>query len=158
MKKVVLLEDLGAEFNMKTQVRYFQPFLLRVFHYCPLKVWDKKGLHVPAWQFTEATEVCLCCPLPLPWCPWNAPVEIDIFLIGWPLPKRKCLGALALSKTKHTGHTHDEILPWTRINVGTYALIMCSDSWWNQITPFHSRSFHFYSVTVQKISLHTWRH
>ena len=45
---------------------------------------------------------CLRCPLPLPWCPWNAPVEIYNFLIGCPLPKRKCLGALALSKTKHT--------------------------------------------------------
>ena len=31
------------------------------------------------------------------------PVEIHNFLIGYPLPRRKCLGALALSKTKHTG-------------------------------------------------------
>ena len=46
---------------------------------------------------------CLLCPLPLPWCPWNAPVEIYNFFIGCPFPKRKCLGALALSKTKHTG-------------------------------------------------------
>ena len=45
---------------------------------------------------------CLRCPLSLPWCPWNAPVEIYNFLIGCPLPKRNCLGALALSKTKHT--------------------------------------------------------
>ena len=26
---------------------------------------------------------CLRCPLPLPWCPWNAPVEIYNFLIGF---------------------------------------------------------------------------
>ena len=41
---------------------------------------------------------------PLPWCPCNArTVEIDNFLIhvGCPLPWRKYLGALALSKTKH---------------------------------------------------------
>ena len=38
---------------------------------------------------------CLCCP-------WNATVEMNNFLIGCPLPRRKCLGALALSKTKHT--------------------------------------------------------
>ena len=46
---------------------------------------------------------CLRCPLPLPWCPWNAPVELYNFLIhvGCPLSRRKCLGAL--SKTKHTG-------------------------------------------------------
>ena len=42
---------------------------------------------------------CLRCPLSLPWCPWSAPVEIYNFLIGCPLPpRRKCLGALALSK------------------------------------------------------------
>ena len=45
------------------------------------------------------------CLLPLPWCPWNAPVEICNFLIGCPLPRRKCHGALALSKTRHTGVT-----------------------------------------------------
>ena len=45
---------------------------------------------------------CLRCPMSLPWCPRNAPVEIYNFLIGCPLPKKKCLGALALSKTKHT--------------------------------------------------------
>ena len=44
-------------------------------------------------------------PLPLPWCPWNAPAKMYNFLIGCPLPKRKCLGAPAPSKTKHTGLT-----------------------------------------------------
>ena len=44
--------------------------------------------------------------LPLPWCPWNAPVEIKNFLKRCPLSKRKCIGALALSKTKHTGLTY----------------------------------------------------
>ena len=34
---------------------------------------------------------CVHVPWPLPWCPWNA---------SW---KKKCLGALALSKTKHIG-------------------------------------------------------
>ena len=38
----------------------------------------------------------------LRWCPWNAPVETYSFLIGCPLPRRKCLGALASLKTKHT--------------------------------------------------------
>ena len=37
----------------------------------------------------------------LPRCPWNAPVEMYNFLI--PLPRRKLLGAIALSKTKHAG-------------------------------------------------------
>ena len=46
---------------------------------------------------------CLHAPLSLPWCPLNAPFKIYNFLIGCPLPIRKCLGALALSKTKHTG-------------------------------------------------------
>ena len=35
-------------------------------------------------------------PWSLPWCPWIAPVEIYNFLKGLPLPRRKCLGALAL--------------------------------------------------------------
>ena len=39
-----------------------------------------------------------------PWSPWNAPVKIYNFLIGCPLPWRKCLGALPVSKTKHTVH------------------------------------------------------
>ena len=41
------------------------------------------------------------CPPPwsLPWCPWNAPVRSYNFLIGCPSPRRKCLGALTLSKT-----------------------------------------------------------
>ena len=46
---------------------------------------------------------CLRVTWSLPWCPWNAPVEICNFITGCPLPRRKCLGALALSKTKHTG-------------------------------------------------------
>ena len=48
---------------------------------------------------------CLHAPPPcsLPLCLWNAPVEINNFT----LPRRICLGALALSKTKHTG------LQWT---------------------------------------------
>ena len=39
---------------------------------------------------------CLCCPCSLPWCPWNALVEMYNFII-------ECLGVLALLKTKHTG-------------------------------------------------------
>ena len=39
----------------------------------------------------------------MPWCPKNAPVEIYNFLIMCPLPRRKCLDALALSITKQTG-------------------------------------------------------
>ena len=34
-------------------------------------------------------------PWSLPWCPWNAPVN---FLIGCPLPRRKCLGAFPFQK------------------------------------------------------------
>ena len=45
---------------------------------------------------------CLYAPWLLIWCSWNAPVQICNFIIGCPLPRRKCLGALALSKTKHT--------------------------------------------------------
>ena len=45
---------------------------------------------------------CLRVPWSLPWCPWNAPVQICNFIIGCPLPRRNCLGALALSTTKHT--------------------------------------------------------
>ena len=40
---------------------------------------------------------------PSPWCPLNATVEICNFLIWCPLPWRKCVGALALSKTNHKG-------------------------------------------------------
>ena len=52
---------------------------------------------------------CLHGPWSLPWCPWNAPVEI----YSCPLPRKKCLGALALalSKTKHTG-LDVKILQW----------------------------------------------
>ena len=68
-----------------------------------------------AWYFTEATEaIASVCPWSLPWCPWNAPVQICNFLIGCPLPRRKCLGALALSKTKHTALAlHDMKKIWT---------------------------------------------
>ena len=45
---------------------------------------------------------CLRVPWSLPWCPWIAPVQICNFIIGCSLPRSKCLGALALSKTKHT--------------------------------------------------------
>ena len=52
---------------------------------------------------TEATAVIASMP---PCCPWNAPVEI--YSLQFPqrvtsLPKRKFLGALALSKMLHTG-------------------------------------------------------
>ena len=43
---------------------------------------------------------CRHAPWSLPWCPWNAPLEIYNFLLGCPLPRRKCLGTLALSKNK----------------------------------------------------------
>ena len=45
---------------------------------------------------------CLRCPLVIALVPLKCSVEIYNFLIGCPLPKRKCLGALVLSKTKHT--------------------------------------------------------
>ena len=56
-----------------------------------------------AWYFTEATKAIAFVPQR---CPWNAPVQICNFIIGCPLPRRKCLGALALSKTKHTALLH----------------------------------------------------
>ena len=34
---------------------------------------------------------CVCCTLPLPWCPWNAPVEIYNFLIGCPCQRENAL-------------------------------------------------------------------
>ena len=47
---------------------------------------------------------CLRTPWSLPWCPLIAPVEIYHFLIGCPLPRGKCISALALSKKpKQTG-------------------------------------------------------
>ena len=54
-----------------------------------------------AWYFTKAIvslhiHYCLACP-------WNAPIEIYNFLTRCLLPRRKCLGALALSKMFHTG-------------------------------------------------------
>ena len=46
------------------------------------------------------------CPLVIALVPLKCyTVKIYNFLIGCPLPRRKCLGALALSKTKHTGLT-----------------------------------------------------
>ena len=39
---------------------------------------------------------CHRVPWSLPWCLWNASVQIYNFIIGFPLPRRKCLGALAL--------------------------------------------------------------
>ena len=42
---------------------------------------------------------CLHAHLSLPWCPC-----IYNILIGSPLPRRKCLGALAHSKTKHRAY------------------------------------------------------
>ena len=36
-------------------------------------------------------------------CSGSRNIQINKFLIGCPLPRRKCLGAPALSKTKHTG-------------------------------------------------------
>ena len=45
--------------------------------------------------------------------PWNAPVEIYNFLIGCPLPRRKCL-----SKTKQTG------LRWTGIGLHPHLILL----------------------------------
>ena len=45
-------------------------------------------------------------PWSLPWCPWNANSRILQYPNRCPLPRRKCLGVLALSKTKHTGLWH----------------------------------------------------
>ena len=58
--------------------------------------------HTQAWYFMEAKRRLPSCPRSLPWCPWNATVESKNFLLGCPLPRRKCLGALALSKTKQS--------------------------------------------------------
>ena len=41
---------------------------------------------------------CLHAPWPVPWCTWNALVGTYNCFLGCPLPRRKCLGALALSK------------------------------------------------------------
>ena len=45
---------------------------------------------------------CLHVPWSLPWCPWNAPVEIYNVLKGCPLLRWKCLGACAFSTMKYT--------------------------------------------------------
>ena len=52
-------------------------------------------------------------PWSLPWCPSNAPVDNQNVLIGCPLPRRKCLGALALLKTKHTGRHIPSGFQWS---------------------------------------------
>ena len=73
---------------------------------------------------------CLRCPLPLPWCPRNATVEIYNFLIGCLLPKRKCLGALALSKTKHTGlilKEADALYPYKKYSLPL--LVLCLNTY-----------------------------
>ena len=57
----------------------------------------------------------------LPWCLWNAPVEINNFLIGCPLPRRKCLGAPALSKTKHAGRSQRDIrMVWPQTSLSYF--------------------------------------
>ena len=54
---------------------------------------------------------CLRVPWSLPWCPRNDPVQICNFIKGCPLPRKKCLGVLAFSKTKHTGLDRSSTLP-----------------------------------------------
>ena len=77
-----------------------------------LKLKKTKRFSVPSWPWRQSYSrlwrgwvtntsqkgnrgSCLYAPWPLPWCPWNAPVETYNFLIGCPLP---CLGALSLQK------------------------------------------------------------
>ena len=56
---------------------------------------------IQAWYFTEAMKAIASIPPgQFSSCPWNAPQETYIFLIGCPLPRRKCLGALDFSKTE----------------------------------------------------------
>ena len=76
---------------------------------------------------------CLHAPWSLPWRPWNAPIELYDFLKGCPLPMRKCLGAIVLSKTKHTGlvfnlltrfESSDEI--WVARSITPWVSLECS--------------------------------
>ena len=67
---------------------------------------------------------CLHAPCSLPWCPRNAPVQIYKSLIGCRFPGRYCLGALALSKTKHT-HLRPTCTPLTSYNVTMSSFTRC---------------------------------
>ena len=58
------------------------------------------GIQIQPWYFRGNKGHCFHAPWLLPWCPWNAPVKIYNFLLGCPLPRRKCLGTLALFKIK----------------------------------------------------------
>ena len=52
-------------------------------------------------------------PWSMPWCPWNVAVEIYNFLIRCPLPRRKCIDVLALSKKKtHRPGSSDDTQQW----------------------------------------------
>ena len=74
------------------------------------------------------------CPLSLPWCPWNAAVDIKNFLIGCPLPRWKCVSALALSQTKHIQTCLYSL--WTNMNAWhqQHFLNMHKKAWWIDIT------------------------
>ena len=65
-------------------------FILLFCSACIEKTWE-------VWYFTIH---CLHVPWSLPLCPWNATVKIYNFLIGCPLPRRNCLGALSFFKSK----------------------------------------------------------
>ena len=56
-------------------------------------------------------------PLVIALVPLKCSIEIYNFLMGCPLPKRKCLGALTLSIKKHTGlkRTSITFLNWKQI-------------------------------------------
>ena len=67
------------------------------WHQLALAQWTPSIKH--ALYFTEATKAIASMPLCYCfWCPRNAPVEIKNVIIGWPLPRRKCLGAFVQFK------------------------------------------------------------
>ena len=67
--------------------------------------------------FTEATkEIASVLPGHCLEYSWNAHVEIYNFTIGCPLPRRKNISAIALSKMKHTGQIQCLLVDKTATN------------------------------------------
>ena len=95
--------------------------------------------HVLAFKFSDAGLFlyggnegdCPYAPWSLPWSPSNAPVEVYNFLIGYPSPRRKCLGALALSKTWPT-FLHNDWANWVR---GAGSLKACKEQYTREQVP-----------------------
>ena len=70
-------------------------YLCLLLHFLSSLFMAKQLFSRALYTFLEATKV-VSMPLVIALVPLN-------FLIGCPLPRRKCPGVLALSKTKHTG-------------------------------------------------------